>query len=168
MGHMGLTERFNNPDSLSFKIKRKSGTNVKGKIMIFNPNNEEVMKLTGPRGGKINLKSIEGVELGQLTRRGYFRPKFKISDLTTAPGELTGAELVEIVQSGVSYKTTVSNVRNWIYTSTVNTTSGTAITVTSGIPSTAVQIEVLLNGVSTSSNNQPPIINLRKTFLTTS
>jgi hypothetical protein len=84
----------------------------------------------------------------------------KISELTTAPGTLTGIEQLELVQSGVSYKTTVAAIRGWIYTSIVNTTSGTAITLTSGIPSNSVEIEVFFNGVSTNTASQPPIIRL--------
>lgn len=48
----------------------------------------------------------------------------------------------------------------WEYDSIVNTTSGTSITLTTSIPSGCVAIEVILNGVSTSTNSQPPIIRL--------
>jgi hypothetical protein len=84
----------------------------------------------------------------------------KISQLTSAPVALTGAEQIELVQSGVSYKRTLADVWNWVYTAIVNTTSGTALTVTSGIPSTAQKIEILFNGVSTNTAAQPPIIRL--------
>lgn len=84
----------------------------------------------------------------------------KISGLTTAPSTLTGAELLEIVQSGISYNVTVTRLRGWIYAGIVNTTSGTSVTLTSGIPSTATQIEILFNGVSTNTAAQPPIVRL--------
>jgi hypothetical protein len=48
----------------------------------------------------------------------------------------------------------------WTYDSILNTTAGTSITLSNSIPSTALEIEVLLNGVSTSINSQPPIIRL--------
>jgi len=48
----------------------------------------------------------------------------------------------------------------WTYTSIVNTTSGTSVTLTSAIPTTALEIEVLFNGVSTNTANQPPIVRL--------
>jgi len=48
----------------------------------------------------------------------------------------------------------------WEYDSIVNTTSGTQITLTTSIPSGANTVEVIMNGVSTGTNNQPPIIRL--------
>jgi len=49
---------------------------------------------------------------------------------------------------------------DWTYTSIVSTTSGTAITITSSIPSTSKEIEIMLNGVSTNTGSQPPMIQL--------
>jgi hypothetical protein len=82
------------------------------------------------------------------------------SGLVPAPATLTGAELLEIVQSGVSYNVTVTRLRGWIYLASVNTTSGTTISLTTGIPSTATQIEIFFNGVSTNTAAQPPIVRL--------
>ena len=48
----------------------------------------------------------------------------------------------------------------WVYTSIIPTTSGTAITLTSSIPSDAVDVEIIFNAVSTSANSQPPILRL--------
>jgi hypothetical protein len=48
----------------------------------------------------------------------------------------------------------------WTYTTITATTSGTSVTLTSAIPSDALEIEVLFNGVSTNTASQPPIVRL--------
>jgi len=48
----------------------------------------------------------------------------------------------------------------WTYLAPVNTTSGTSVTLAAAIPSDALDIEVLFNGVSTNTANQPPIVRL--------
>ena len=45
-----------------------------------------------------------------------------------------------------------------IYEAQTATTSGTSVTLTTGIPSNATEVEVFLNGVSTNTSSQPPII----------
>jgi len=48
----------------------------------------------------------------------------------------------------------------WTYTSITATTSGTSVTLTTAIPTDALEIEVLFNGVSTNTASQPPIVRL--------
>jgi len=48
----------------------------------------------------------------------------------------------------------------WTYGSIVTLTSGTAHLLASGLPSGLKEIEILLNGVSTNTANQPPVIRL--------
>lgn len=50
--------------------------------------------------------------------------------------------------------------KGWTYTSIVNTTSGTSVTLTAAIPADALDIEILFNGVSTTANSEPPIVRL--------
>lgn len=50
--------------------------------------------------------------------------------------------------------------RRFIYSSIVNTTSGTSVTLSSSIPSDVREIEILFNGISTNTNSQPPIVRL--------
>lgn len=110
-GHLGITERFEDPDAFSFKIIRKATLNpLKAETFkVYNSNDEETMivkkgysakliilgfvllpfiigfiilvyaSFTG--GKKFTLKSIDGLDLGQLTRN-TFSPN-KITDFTT-------------------------------------------------------------------------------------
>jgi hypothetical protein len=48
----------------------------------------------------------------------------------------------------------------WTYGSQVATTSGTTVELTTAIPAGATEIEILFNGVSTDTANQPPLIQL--------
>jgi len=50
--------------------------------------------------------------------------------------------------------------QEWIYSTIQNTTSGTIVTLISNIPDNVASIEILLSGVSTNTNSQPPIIRL--------
>jgi hypothetical protein len=78
-GHIAMNERFKDPDSFSFKIKRKKGVN----FVVYNFNNEEVMNSKSSfRKNKITLKNLDGLDLGQLTRNRSFS-NFKITDFTT-------------------------------------------------------------------------------------
>lgn len=80
------------------------------------------------------------------------------SHIISTDGSLSGNSDLNI-PTEKAVKTYI-DAHEWIYTSIIPTTSGTAITLTSSIPSTAVDIEVIFNGVSTSANNQPPILRL--------
>lgn len=89
----------------------------------------------------------------------------KITELTAPTTPLAGTELLEMVQSAVSKYVSVNNIlelatKAWTYTTIVNTTSGTSLTLTSALPTTALEVEVILNGVSTNTASQPPIIRL--------
>jgi hypothetical protein len=48
----------------------------------------------------------------------------------------------------------------WTYTAQTATTSGTTVELTAAIPAGATEIEILFNGVSTDTANQPPLIQL--------
>lgn len=48
----------------------------------------------------------------------------------------------------------------WTYGSQVATTSGTTVELSAAIPSWVTEVEILLNGVSTNTINQPPLIQL--------
>jgi hypothetical protein len=51
----------------------------------------------------------------------------------------------------------------WTYGSQVATTSGTTVVLSAAIPSTVVEIEIMLTIVSTSANDQPPIVQIGDT-----
>ena len=80
------------------------------------------------------------------------------SHIVSTDGSLSGNSNLNI-PTEQAVKTYV-DAQGWTYTNITATTSGTAITLTSSIPSTAEDIEVIFNGVSTSSNGQPPILRL--------
>ena len=87
----------------------------------------------------------------------------KIQDLDTPSLPLNPTDLFEVSQGGiVSVKVALEELLSslWTYSSIVNTTSGTIISLTTSIPSTALEIEIMLNGVSTNTAAQPPIIRL--------
>jgi len=93
-----------------------------------------------------------------------------IPQLNSPSLPLSGNDLLEASQDGSSsVKISITQIgdkvlegatKAWTYDSIVNTTSGTSISLTSSIPSDAVEVEVLMNGVSTNANSQPPVIRL--------
>lgn len=86
----------------------------------------------------------------------------RIDQLNTPSFPLSGGELIEMSQYGVSVKVPFFKVRQnlWKYEDIVATTSGNTLTLTANIPSGAVEIEVMFNGVSTAASSQPPVIRL--------
>ena len=58
---------------------------------------------------------------------------------------------------------TLFYVRNsvlWTYDESVATTAGTSVTLTTSIPSNAIDVEVMLNGVSTDTQNDAPVMQM--------
>lgn len=72
-------------------------------------------------------------------------------------GQVTAAKLAATLD--LSGKTLTLR-GGWTYGAQVATTSGTTVELSTAIPSWATEIEVLLNGVSTNTINQPPLIQL--------
>lgn len=57
--------------------------------------------------------------------------------------------------------TTLSSIQPaWTYTAQIATTANTAVELSALIPNTAKEIEIILIGVSTNNNSQPPLIQL--------
>ena len=74
--------------------------------------------------------------------RGIYSP--------SATGQDKGQGTVN-VEGGV-YRNNVEYTRGWTYTSAVNTTSGAALTIATGIPSDVTEIDVIFNQVSLSAD----------------
>ena len=57
----------------------------------------------------------------------------------------------------------VARIGGWVYGSQVATTSGTAVALSTAIGAAATEVEIILRGVGTDANDQPPIIELGHT-----
>jgi len=84
----------------------------------------------------------------------------ELAELTTAAAE----DLLPVydLDEGGSEKTKKITIDHfqWTYTAQTATTAGTTVELTTSIPAWATDVEIILNGVSTSTDNQPPIIQL--------
>lgn len=80
------------------------------------------------------------------------------SHIISINGTLSGNSDIN-VPTEKAVKTYVDS-KGWNYESIVATTSGTSITLASSLPDDITEIEVILNGISTSANQANPIIRL--------
>jgi hypothetical protein len=90
------------------------------------------------------------------------------ADLATLalPANLTISAFIATVlddAAAANARTTGGMVKDWTYTAQTATTSGTTVELTTAIPSDCLEFEVMMLGVSTSANSQPPIIELGDT-----
>jgi hypothetical protein len=90
-----------------------------------------------------------------------------IPELASPNLPLSGDELLEASQDSTSVHVSISQMEaamsitpEWTYDSIIATTAGSSITLSSSIPTTALEIEILINGISTNTTGQPPIVRL--------
>jgi len=87
-------------------------------------------------------------------------PSLPLNDSDLLEGSQDNTASVKISILELEGKILDGATKVWTYTTIVSTTSGTSITVTTSIPSDAMEVEVMLNGVSTNTSSQPPVIRL--------
>lgn len=94
---------------------------------------------------------------GDAVGSGIAQSEIDYAEVTGNDGatDVTAAELEELTDGST---TTKHNHAAWTYTAQTATTTGTTVVLTTAIPSTAVEFEVILNGVSTDANSEPPIV----------
>lgn len=77
-----------------------------------------------------------------------------------ADGAVTADKLASTLDLSGKTLTLPQGQNGWTYGAQVATTSGATVELSAAIPSWAVEVEILLNGVSTNTVNQPPLIQL--------
>lgn len=110
--------------------------------------------------GKLAADAVTGAKIADNAVDSEHITAGAIDTAHLGDSQVTAGKLATTLDLSSKTLTLPTSAIPWTYGSQVATTSGTTVELVTGIPDTVKEIEIMISGLSTSGNAQPPMLQL--------